>query len=100
MEHNCYILDTRGNVKTPLSFTEALVKGLAQGGGLSRSARTFPSFGLDEIIALADLPYAQRAAKVYQAFDTDLDDETIERLMEATYGAALEYRRHLSGHVA
>lgn len=88
MEHNCYI-DTRGNVKTPLSFTEALVKGLAQGGGLF-VPQNLPSFGLDEIIALADLPYAQRAAKVYQAFDTDLDDETIERLMEATYGAAFD----------
>ena len=65
MEHNCYI-DTRGNVKTPLSFTEALVKGLAQGGGLF-VPQNLPSFGLDEIIALADLPYAQRAAKVYQA---------------------------------
>ncbi|MFR3891210.1 MAG: threonine synthase, partial [Eggerthellaceae bacterium] len=88
MEHNCYI-DTRGNVETPLSFTEALVKGLAQGGGLF-VPQNLPSFGLDEIIALADLPYAQRAAKVYQAFDTDLDDETIERLMEATYGAAFD----------
>ena len=44
MEHNCYI-DTRGNVKTPLSFTEALVKGLAQGGGLF-VPQNLPSFGL------------------------------------------------------
>ncbi len=43
MEHNCYI-DTRGNVETPLSFTEALVKGLAQGGGLF-VPQNLPSFG-------------------------------------------------------
>lgn len=88
MTHNRYI-DTRGNVEAPISFTEALVKGLAQGGGLF-VPQTLPTFGLDEIVALADLPYAQRAAKIYQAFDTDLDDETIERLMAKTYGSAFD----------
>lgn len=88
MTHNRYI-DTRGNVKNPISFTEALVKGLAQGGGLF-VPQALPSFSLDEIVALADVAYAQRAAKIYQAFDTDLDDETIDRLMKATYGDAFD----------
>lgn len=88
MTHNRYI-DTRGNVKEPITFTEALVKGLAQGGGLFVPL-SLPSFTLEEIIALADLPYAQRAAKVYQAFGTDLDDETIDRLMQATYGSTFD----------
>ena len=53
MTHNRYI-DTRGNVKNPISFTEALVKGLAQGGGLF-VPQALPSFSLDEIVALADV---------------------------------------------
>lgn len=88
MIHNRYI-DTRGNVEEPITFTEALVKGLAQGGGLFVPL-SLPSFTLDEIVAMADLPYAKRAAKIYQAFGTDLDDETIDRLMQATYGAAFD----------
>ncbi|WP_251198155.1 threonine synthase [Anaerotardibacter muris] len=88
MTNNLYI-DTRGNVKDPISFTEAIVKGLAQGGGLF-VPESLPTFTLDQIVELAKLPYAQRAAKVYQAFDTDLDDQTIERLMAATYGDAFD----------
>ena len=88
MIHNRYI-DTRGNVEEPITFTEALVKGLAQGGGLF-VPQSLPSFTLEEIIAMADLPYAKRAAKIYQAFGTDLDDETIDRLMRATYGSAFD----------
>ena len=88
MTHNRYI-DTRGNVETPIAFTEALVKGLAQGGGLF-VPETLPSFSLEQIVALAALPYAERAAKIYQAFDTDLSDEEIERLMRATYGDAFD----------
>lgn len=88
MTHNRYI-DTRGKVEDPITFTEALVKGLAQGGGLF-VPEALPSFTLDEIVSLADEPYAKRAAKVYQAFNTDLDDATIERLMQATYGSAFD----------
>jgi threonine synthase len=88
MTHNRYI-DTRGNVKEPITFTEALVKGLAQGGGLF-VPQSLPSFSLDDIVAMAKLPYADRAAKIYQAFGTDLDDTTIERLMHAAYGAAFD----------
>lgn len=81
---NRYI-DTRGCCQKPASFTEAVINGLARGGGLY-VPESVPVFSLDEIIALAELPYAQRAATVYKAFDIDLPDELIDELMERSYG--------------
>lgn len=81
---NRYI-DTRGCCQEPVSFTEAVINGLAQGGGLY-VPESVPVFSLDEIIALAELPYAQRAAAVYKAFDIDLPDAEIDALMERSYG--------------
>lgn len=85
MTHNLYI-DTRGLHKTPLSFTEAVIHGLAEGGGLF-VPKDLPELCLDDICALADLPYAKRAAFVYEAFGVDLPKETIAALMECAYGA-------------
>ncbi len=84
MAHNFYI-DTRGREERPVSFTEAVVDGLATGGGLYVPEH-IPSMTLDDIFALAQLPYAQRAAAIYKAFDTDLPDATIDSLMEQVYG--------------
>lgn len=81
---NCY-LDTRGFCSAPTRFTQAVVKGLADGGGLF-VPETIPTFSLDEILELAQLSYAERATKVYEAFDTDLDRETIASLMTQAYG--------------
>ena len=82
---NLYI-DTRGCCEAPVPFTEAVVNGLAQGGGLYVPER-IPQLSLDQITGLAALPYAQRAAAVYRAFGIDLPDEEIDRLMERSYGA-------------
>lgn len=82
---NRYI-DTRGCCEKPVSFTAAVINGLAQGGGLY-VPESVPSFSVDEIVALAQLPYAQRAAAVYKAFDIDLPDETVDALMERSYGS-------------
>ena len=84
MNQNRYI-DTRGLCDAPVPFTEAVVNGLADGGGLY-VPENLPRFSLGEITALADVPYAQRAARIYQAFDIDLDPETIENLMTQAYG--------------
>ena len=78
-------IDTRGNVDEPLAFSEAVVKGIAPGGGLFVPER-IPSMALDEIVALGALPYAQRAARAYKHFGVDFDDETVERLMGGIYG--------------
>ena len=84
MAQNLYI-DTRGCADRPVAFTEAVVDGLAQGGGLYVPER-IPSLSLEDILALADLPYAQRAARIYRAFDIDLPDEVVDALMAQAYG--------------
>ena len=78
--------DTRGLTSEPLTFTQAIVKGIAPGGGLL-VPKVIPQLSLAEIAALADLPYAQQAAEIYRRFGVDLDDETVEQLMAAAYGS-------------
>lgn len=84
MPTNCYI-DTRGRREKPATFTEAVVKGLAEGGGLF-VPESLPQLSLDEILNLAKLPYAKRAAFVYRAFGIDLPDAKVDELMDAAYG--------------
>ncbi len=81
---NRYI-DTRGNVAEPFSFCEAIVQGIAPGGGLF-VPETVPALSLDEVCALASMPYAERAAFVYNAFDTDVAPESVAALMAGAYG--------------
>lgn len=88
---NRYI-DTRGNVEAPLSFCEAIVEGIAQGGGLF-VPQEIPTMSVEEICALAELPYAQRAASVYRAFGVDVDDADIDALMAGAYGAQFDDER-------
>ena len=84
MGENRYV-DTRGAVKEAIPFTEAVVDGLAPGGGLF-VPESIPSLSVDEICALAKLPYAQRAARIYRAFDVDLTDEQLARITGEAYG--------------
>ena len=83
LTNNLYI-DTRGACGEPVSFTHAVVKGLANGGGLF-VPQQIPQFSLDEICELANLPYAQQAAKVFDAFGGDLSAETLERITAEAY---------------
>ena len=53
-------LDTRGNITDAVTFTEAVIDGLASGGGLFVPEQ-IPQLTLDEIIGLADVPYPVRA---------------------------------------
>ncbi len=84
MAENLYI-DTRGRAERPVPFTQAVIDGLAEGGGLYVPERV-PELSLDEIGALAALPYAQRAARIYEAYRIDLPADTIEALMAQAYG--------------
>ncbi len=81
---NLYI-DTRGLEDEPVAFTQAVVNGLAQGGGLYVPEQ-IPTLSLNEIIQMAQLPYAQRAATIYRSFGIDLDDAQIDELMARSYG--------------
>lgn len=84
MTHTLYT-DTRGLHGTPLPFTEAVVCGLADGGGLFVPEK-LPHLDIDEIIELAELPYAMQAAKIYELFGVDLPSDTIASLMTSAYG--------------
>ena len=77
--------DTRGLCGDPVPFTQAVINGLAHGGGLYVPAE-LPTLSVDDICGLAKLPYAKRAAFVYRAFGVDLSAERIESLMESAYG--------------
>ncbi len=81
---NCYI-DTRGREAQPATFTQAVIRGLAGGGGLY-VPQELPAMSLEEITGLAALPYAERAATIYKAFNVDLPDEKIDALMARAYG--------------
>ncbi|MCL2331866.1 MAG: threonine synthase [Actinomycetia bacterium] len=76
--------DTRGLVRTPVSFTEAILAGLAPGGGLFVPAE-LPHFSAGELTALTALPYHARAAWLYRAFGVDLDDATLTALCADAY---------------
>ena len=84
MGTNNYI-DTRGKVTEPIPFTQAVVEGLAEGGGLFVPEH-IPTMTLEDILALSHLPYYQRAARIYKAFDIDLPEDEIDELMQAAYG--------------
>lgn len=81
---NLYI-DTRGCCEHPVPFTEAVINGLASGGGLY-VPEDIPTLDLEDIRSLAEVPYAQRAAAIYRAFDIDLPTDTIDSLMSEAYG--------------
>ncbi len=85
-------IDTRANMECPLSFTEAIVEGLAPGGGLL-VPQNIPSLTIDQILSLSTMPYAQRAAYIYKRFGIDLDADTIDSLMQTVYGSNFDDER-------
>ncbi len=78
-------LDTRGLGDRPRTFTEAILEGIAPGGGLFVPER-LPQFSLEEIVALAALPYHERAARVYEAFGLDVSAARTREIATAAYG--------------
>ena len=78
-------IDTRGNVREPVSFTQAVLGGIAPGGGLY-VPEEIPHLELDEILELAHMPYAKQASYIYKKFQIDMPDEMIDELMASTYG--------------
>ncbi|MBP5313758.1 MAG: threonine synthase, partial [Eggerthellaceae bacterium] len=84
-KQGCRYIDTRGLCDEPLTFTEAVIKGIAEGGGLF-VPEVLPHLSMEEILSLSKMPYHERAAYIYKAFDIDLDDEAVDALMKQTYG--------------
>jgi threonine synthase len=77
--------DTRGLSDQPRPFTAAILEGIAPGGGLFVPER-LPQFTLDEVLGLAELPYHERAALVYEAFGLDIAAATTRAIAAAAYG--------------
>jgi threonine synthase len=77
--------DTRGLSERSLAFTDVLLEGIAPGGGLFVPER-LPALTLAEVVALAALPYWQRAAGVFEAFGLDVDAARIADIAFAAYG--------------
>lgn len=82
-------IDTRGQVKEPIPFTQAVLDGIAPGGGLYVPEK-IPQLELSEILELANMPYAKQAAYIYKKFETDVPDSMIDRLMCETYGSQFD----------
>jgi threonine synthase len=85
-----YYRDTRGLDTMPRTFTDTVIKGIAPGGGLYIPERV-PSLPISEIVAMADLPYARRAARIYSHFGVDVHPEQVEALMERAYGENFDH---------
>lgn len=77
--------DTRGLVDRPRAFTEAILEGMAPGGGLFVPER-LPQVSLDDLLALARLQYFERAAWVFEAFGLDVDAARVRAIAAAAYG--------------
>jgi threonine synthase len=77
--------DTRGLHAARPTFTEAVVTGIAPGGGLFVPAE-LPRLTLAEILVMAEWPYWRRAAALYSRMGVDLPAERIDALMQQAYG--------------
>lgn len=78
-------IDTRGLDDSRPPFSRAVVTGIAPGGGLFVPER-LPEMTLEEILALSDLSYPERAAAVFTRFGVDFCDDHVAALMRAAYG--------------
>jgi len=76
---------TRGGACVTAS--QAILYGLAKDGGLYVPAM-FPSFSLEEISALGQIPYPQRAARILRSFLEDYSSAEIDQATQAAYGGS------------
>jgi len=78
-------LDTRGLDPSRPTFTRAVVKGIANGGGLYVPER-LPDLSLNDILVFAEWPYWRRAAAVFSRFGVDVSADRVDMLMREAYG--------------
>jgi len=84
--------DTRGLDTVPRTFTEAIIAGIAPGGGLY-VPDSLPEFSLDEIVAFESLSYWERAATVFKRFGVDIEPARVDELMQRAYGTDFDDER-------
>ncbi len=77
--------DTRALDNSRPAFSEVLVRGIAEGGGLFVPDR-LPEMSLEDVLVFADWPYWRRAAALYTRFGVDVSSERVDSLMRRAYG--------------
>jgi threonine synthase len=82
-------LDTRGLAGRPRTFTEAVLDGIAPGGGLY-VPEGLPHFDEAAVRGLAQLPYPARAERVLGAFEPDLAPDVLRAAVSGAYGAQFD----------
>lgn len=78
-------VDTRQGRPTGLHFSDVILKGIADSGGLY-VAETLPVLSIEELDGLADMSYAEAAAFVFGALGIDFSTDEIHTICEASYG--------------
>ena len=78
-------VDTRAALSEPLPFTEVVLRGIAPGGGLFVPER-LPVLSHVDLEALAELPYWQRVARIFHAFEPDIDADRVSAIAAQAYG--------------
>lgn len=85
MRNETYYLDTRGLDSGRHTFSSAVVKGIAPGGGLF-VPEELPELSLTEIYTFSGWPYWRRAAAIFSLLGVDIASERVDALMQSAYG--------------
>ncbi len=76
-------ISTRGGMQ-PVSYSEALLEGLAPDGGLA-VPEVMPRLDIEQIEAWRSLSYPELAVEVLSLFATDIEREELQRMCAAAY---------------
>ncbi|MCL2746039.1 MAG: threonine synthase [Coriobacteriia bacterium] len=85
-------IDTRGLDSSRPTFSEVLLRGIADGGGLYLP-ENLPTFSMDQMDTLHSANYAQRGAFIYDAFGIDIKAADTLRMMQKAYGNQFDDHR-------
>jgi len=85
-------IDTRGLDSSRPTFSDVLLRGIADGGGLYLP-ETLPQFYLAELDALHPLSYAERGTHFYNTFGIDIDPKETLKMMQGAYGNQFDDHR-------
>lgn len=78
-------ISTRGGMQ-PISYSEALIEGLAPDGGLA-VPEVLPTLTLERIESLRSLSYPELAVEVLSLFASDIPGAELERMCHEAYSA-------------
>lgn len=85
-------VDTRTGMNSDKTFSEVVLKGIAESGGLFVPER-LPQLTAAELEELGSLPYKEAAARVFSRFELDFYDEEIASISAAAYGTNFDDER-------